>query len=166
MQSDCKTTQCSIFYYTYICVVWVPVNICCLKTQVNSGFVLKMQHPQLITCFRCVSMYPSFNLQINAIGLDLWCSIAQGQMYSHQVHLFSFYLKTNAENWILQGHIRTKRKKIKHLQKVHCLIYIHPFSVSLNYQHIPVYTLQIRVCVQHVYNDVHLYTVSFWFILS
>lgn len=39
--------------------------------------------------------------------------IAQGQRCSHSFHLFSFYLKTNAENQILQGHIITKRNEKK-----------------------------------------------------
>lgn len=69
-------------------------------------------------------------------------------------HLFSFYLKTNAENQDLQGHVITKTKRKKeHLQKVYQFIYINhnPPSVSLNYQHIWRMWIFELVCILGVF---------------
>lgn len=83
----------------------------------------------------------------------VWWSVAQGQRCNHDFHLFSFYLKTNAENQILQGHIITKRNKRKHLQKVHHIIYIHqnPFVRIIEQPtHSCVLCVSVSACVRFV----------------
>lgn len=58
--------------------------------------------------------YDQLNTQKQGLTFKIYHSlgqVAQRQKYSHDISLFSFYLKTNAENQILQGHIITKRNK-------------------------------------------------------
>lgn len=68
---------------------------------------------------------------------------AQGQKWSHSFHLFSFYLKSNAENQILQGHTIQKKTKKKETFTEGLSFHLHPSEPAIEP---PTHSRAVCVC--------------------